>query len=428
MVFPLLVAGYISYCYVMIPTDLKSETFYDPYSCDNCPDINDDIQFRLYTKSEPNESYILRPNDDSTLLKSPFNPEHKTFIFIHGFKEHANSKSARTIKNALLQSNDCNVIIVNWGNLSKAPDYCKVISRMPVTGTYVAQMIKWLESTFSISRTTFHVIGFSLGAHVSGLAGEALARNDTNNIKIGRITGLDPAGPAFDTSNGLDRTDATFVDIIHTNTIKYGIKKPIGHVDFYVNYGYRQPGCFFHKVGCSHRRAWKIFAESILTPYEFPAFKCGKAGKWRKTKLIFGILSDPQSNCQKFEGDYLGFIASSKSVGKLIVFTNDRRPYGNNWGISPSDEMEESHETKQKDHDIVHDNDEVSTFNYKKSFDVIDEDIPYIDSDEQGDSSLLYEEVGIDEVSTFNYEKSFDVIDEDIPYIDSDEQENSSLA
>ncbi|KAK0162495.1 hypothetical protein PV327_006269 [Microctonus hyperodae] len=351
MVFPLLVAGYISYCYVMIPTDLKSETFYDPYSCDNCPDINDDIQFRLYTKSEPNESYILRPNDDSTLLKSPFNPEHKTFIFIHGFKEHANSKSARTIKNALLQSNDCNVIIVNWGNLSKAPDYCKVISRMPVTGTYVAQMIKWLESTFSISRTTFHVIGFSLGAHVSGLAGEALARNDTNNIKIGRITGLDPAGPAFEASNGLDKTDATFVDIIHTNTNLFGISKPIGHVDFYVNYGFTQPGCCIYEIACSHQRAWIIFAESVLTPYEFPAFRCNDPGFWRTTKLLVGRMSKPESNCEIFKNDYMGFIASPKSEGQFVVLTNNEPPYGKKWGVVPSNISEISASLENSNND-----------------------------------------------------------------------------
>ncbi|KAK0084304.1 hypothetical protein PV325_007299 [Microctonus aethiopoides] len=386
----------IQYCASQIPKDMRSETYYDPYSCGDCPDINKDIQFHLYTRSNPNEFHILRPNDNLTLIDSPFNPKHKTVIIIHGFTASAKSKSSQLIKNALLQVGEHNAIVVDWGTLSKGPDYCKVISRMPVTGTYVAQFIIWLEKIFSISRTTFHVIGFSLGAHISGLAGEALARNDPNKIKIGRITGLDPAGPAFEASNGLDKTDATFVDIIHTNTIKYGIKKPIGHVDFYVNYGYRQPSCYIHEIGCSHQRAWIIFAESILTPYEFPAFKCGKAGKLGKVKLLLGRLGNPQSNCQKFEGDYMGYITSPKSVGKLVVFTNNRPPYGNSWGITPPDKIEELNEAKQEDPNIVHDNDEVGTFNGEKSFGDIYDGISYIDIDEQENSSLSHKQVEID--------------------------------
>ena len=49
----------------------------------------------------------------------------------------------------------------------------------------------------------------------------------------------------------LDMTDATFVDIIHTNAMTltyagfdgYGIPFSIGHVDFYANGGVHQQGC-----------------------------------------------------------------------------------------------------------------------------------------------------------------------------------------
>ena len=66
-------------------------------------------------------------------------------------------------------------------------------------------------------------------------------------------SGLDPAAPLFEgeaIGARLDKSDATFVDIIHTNTQKVaivtgiGIKKEIGHLDFYVNGGGSQPGCF----------------------------------------------------------------------------------------------------------------------------------------------------------------------------------------
>lgn len=58
-----------------------------------------------------------------------------------------------------------------------------------------------------------HIIGFSLGAHVSGFAGAELPG-------LSRITGLDPAGPLFESQHPkarLDSTDANFIDVIHSN-------------------------------------------------------------------------------------------------------------------------------------------------------------------------------------------------------------------
>lgn len=68
----------------------------------------------------------------------------------------------------------------------------------------------------------------------------------SRNQLLGRITGLDPAGPLFNLRAKGDRLnldDASFVDIIHT-TDDAGMSKAIGHVDFYPNGGSkRQNGC-----------------------------------------------------------------------------------------------------------------------------------------------------------------------------------------
>ena len=67
--------------------------------------------------------------------------------------------------------------------------------------------------------------------------------------RVSRITGLDPARPAFEIGiTGpevhLDPTDADFVDVIHSCAGVLGFEKPIGFVDFYPNGGgYPQPGC-----------------------------------------------------------------------------------------------------------------------------------------------------------------------------------------
>jgi hypothetical protein len=112
-----------------------------------------------------------------------------------------------------------------------------------------------------------HLIGHSLGAHISSYVGHNL-RN------LGRISGLgifiiirnyklylfiffylniDPAGPDFYDSlapDRLDSSDALFVDVIHTDGAPrvhsgFGHLDALGHVDFYPNGGSAQPSMFF---------------------------------------------------------------------------------------------------------------------------------------------------------------------------------------
>jgi len=41
----------------------------------------------------------------------------------------------------------------------------------------------------------------------------------------------------------LDKSDAKFVDVLHTNMGLKGKISPLGHLDFYANNGCIQPGC-----------------------------------------------------------------------------------------------------------------------------------------------------------------------------------------
>lgn len=87
-----------------------------------------------------------------------------------------------------------------------------------------------------------------LGAHVT-----SFVANNIRPYKLPRITGLDPAMPGFitaDNENKLDKSDAKFVDVIHTNAFVQGQVQESGHVDFYVNGGTIQPGCWAEQSNC----------------------------------------------------------------------------------------------------------------------------------------------------------------------------------
>lgn len=72
------------------------------------------------------------------------------------------------------------------------------------------------------------MVGHSLGAHVAGCAAKRLNSSE----KIDSIIGLDPADVGFkfeDKKKRLCDTDADYVQVIHTDIMKFGMPQPIGH-------------------------------------------------------------------------------------------------------------------------------------------------------------------------------------------------------
>uniref|UniRef100_UPI0037E704C8 endothelial lipase isoform X3 n=1 Tax=Semicossyphus pulcher TaxID=241346 RepID=UPI0037E704C8 len=141
-----------------------------------------------------------------------------------------------------------------------------------------------------------HLIGYSLGAHVAGYAGTFVRGT------IGRITGLDPAGPMFEgvpEQKRLSPDDADFVDVLHTYTrealgVSIGIQQPIGDIDIYPNGGDVQPGCalgdvlavagnFMEVMKCEHERAVHLFVDSLMNKDHMSfAFQCTGPDRFKK--------------------------------------------------------------------------------------------------------------------------------------------------
>lgn len=149
---------------------------------------------------------------------------------------------SRFSSSAFLQKEDCNFIAVDWEQLANAITYYPSAANTYVVGELTGGFVNFLVSR-GAPLSSFHIVGFSLGAHVAGRAGATI------NGAVPRITGLDPAYPGFsvaDTDTRLDTSDAAFVDVMHTNSERIvggGLSFPvaIGHVDFWPNGGVSQP-------------------------------------------------------------------------------------------------------------------------------------------------------------------------------------------
>ncbi|KAK0167248.1 hypothetical protein PV327_004673 [Microctonus hyperodae] len=286
--------------------------------------IERDVTFYLHTRENPSIPYILKFKNEENLFKSPLNPYNQTIIVIHGFGESSlqlESSFSRTIRDVYLKRDIYNVILVDWRKLAAMPTYLTAARNVKKIAPYVARMVEWLINLNALSMPKIHIIGFSLGAQVAAFVAKNLAPQ-----KVGRITGLDPAAPFFEhttSSERLDKSDAIFVDVIHTNSKIPGMKSPIGHVDFYPNQGIDQPGCNFPDILCSHHRAWFYYAESVLNERGFPASKCQA---WK-----------PNINtCTKNPDAFMGFIANPQINGIFLLRTNSKSPFARNMTDYPA--------------------------------------------------------------------------------------------
>lgn len=204
-----------------------------------------DVQFRLWTQDQVSEntSYVLL---HIGYLKNVTNlncTDQYVFI-IHGYLSSADTNWYKQMTTEYLKKGDYCVIQVDWSK--------KAIAAYPLAARYtksvagiVGKLIIDLQLTWNVSVSRIHLVGHSLGAHISGFTGAFVTKY--LKAKIGRITGLDPAGPLFTLArlkNRLNKKNAKFVDIIHTDRGKFGYPVNCGHADFYPDNGMApQPLC-----------------------------------------------------------------------------------------------------------------------------------------------------------------------------------------
>ncbi|XP_073989006.1 pancreatic lipase-related protein 2-like [Rhodnius prolixus] len=283
------------------------------------------VRLYLYNRINRNKPTFVVFNDDGTdnLTASTYNPRLKSKVIIHGYNSDMNLNLLQNLKDEYLTSNNYNIWMVNYPDLSKEPCYGFAVYNIRYVGKCVAYFIKTLKFSSKYD-LDIHVIGFSLGGQVPNFIAKNLP------FKLPRITGLDPALPLFYTNilhQRLDSSDAQFVDVIHTNALFQGQIIACGHVDFYVNGGVFQPGCTGSgRFNCYHGRAVEYFAESINTSVGFWGWNCASFIDYLEGKC------EPKEPL-KLMGEYV----DPGSPGIYLVNTASKRPYALGKNITTGD-------------------------------------------------------------------------------------------
>ncbi|ODN02419.1 Pancreatic triacylglycerol lipase [Orchesella cincta] len=270
------------------------------------------VAFYLYPSVE-NTSYHeeIRIGETDSLLESSYSPQKTPIFLIHGFVNNYTCKFSQRVKNAFLEAGkgeQYNIIVVDWGALStpknqtnlgltplndlaKNPFYQAAVRNVPKVGRRIAEFIEFLiNETYLDNPSSVYLAGFSLGAQVAGSAGYEVKQNMSD--PIGRITGLDPAGPLYQsqTNNALklESSDASFVDIISNG----GGPNQNDCVDV------TNDGWVTSNVAgvCAHNRCWVYYIKSITNDiygckcFATPDYICKATCS---NKVLFGYPTPP---------------------------------------------------------------------------------------------------------------------------------------
>uniref|UniRef100_A0A8C3N3K3 Lipase H n=1 Tax=Geospiza parvula TaxID=87175 RepID=A0A8C3N3K3_GEOPR len=206
------------------------------------------VKLLLYTRQNPTCAEELHSTASKYL-----NVTKKTTFIVHGYRFTGSAPVwIPDLVHLLLSVEDMNVIVVDWNQGATTLIYNYAARKCK----RVAEILKKLIDEMLIhgaSLDSMHMIGVSLGAHISGFVGQMF------DGTLGRITGL-------------------------------GYGEALGHIDFYPNGGTDQPGCpltifsGLQYFKCDHQRSVFLFLSSLTQSCNITTYPCNSYRNYRNGK------------------------------------------------------------------------------------------------------------------------------------------------
>jgi len=281
------------------------------------------LDYFLFTLDNPNADEGIRFN--WTNMPTQFDPTKKTIFMSHGW--NSGWTRMQGVMDAILKTAqiDVQVVQIEWGYGASGIWYPQCASNAQVAGACAGHVATLFHERFGAPWESMSCVGHSLGAHTCGYMGKA------TQGQLGRVSGIDPAGPWFtdeDPRVRIDATDSQFTDVMHTNGDTFlglGLGYGVGDADFYPNLGYEQPPCGGSPLpGCDHNIGVTYYINSITAPEcTFTSVKCNS-----ESDAINGLCDSCQGSddCQR-----MGYYADTmRGRGTFFLETTASAPYCKN--------------------------------------------------------------------------------------------------
>lgn len=137
------------------------------------------------------------------------------------------------------------------------------------------------------------------------------------------LSGIDPAGLNYrnvSDSQRISTRSGKLVEIVHTSS-EWGLIEAVGHIDFYVNGGMRQPSCkpLMSHVLCSHVLGYEYWIAAVKNPRSFVGVRCSDNNQFLKEQCDYTIKAYMAENY---------FLNQHFKKGKYYLQTRNSPPYG----------------------------------------------------------------------------------------------------
>nr|KAF6358416.1 lipase G, endothelial type [Pipistrellus kuhlii] len=144
------------------------------------------VRFNLRISEDPeHEGCYLPLGHNQPLEDCGFNMTAKTFFIIHGWAMTGilGEWLYKLVSALRTREREANIVVVDWLPLAHQL-YADAVNNTKTVGHSIARMLDWLQEKDGFSLGNVHLIGYSLGAHVAGYAGNFVTGT------VGRITAI----------------------------------------------------------------------------------------------------------------------------------------------------------------------------------------------------------------------------------------------